>query len=425
MTQIDWTRCEQREIALVLCCSRTHMDTSGQELLQSLVQSGIDWPKVAALAVGHGIVPLVLQNLATHCAASVPSLQREQLKLHRLAIASWNLYLTQALLRVLTILNSEGIRALPFKGPTLAAAIYGNLAGRQSSDLDILVDEHSVDRVYRLLCIHGYSCELTSAQQKAARRRHYHYAFQCGEGTARVEIHWALSRRYWRFGVAYDDLWARRISVIVAGTPVETLAYEDLLLALCIHGTKECWCVLKWISDVAELLSIHPNMKWDELLAEARTARAVRVLFLGVTLAHDLFGAALPDEIFDKSRGDAVVQRVALQIQSQIRCGDTTWSRGIDPHTYYIEMRERLQDRVRYCLFGYLIEACSPTAAPPSCVAALLQLSRPTIYDDAWGRLPRHLRVFYRAVRLVRLIVQHGQRLCGLVAKDVIGTLST
>ncbi|HEY3839236.1 MAG TPA: nucleotidyltransferase family protein, partial [Bryobacteraceae bacterium] len=56
-----------------------------------------------------------------------------------------NMTLTAELFRILGLFNKSGIEVIPFKGPTLAVAAYGDLSLRMFADLDILVSEQDLD----------------------------------------------------------------------------------------------------------------------------------------------------------------------------------------------------------------------------------------------------------------------------------------
>ena len=47
--------------------------------------------------------------------------------------------LTRELARIMACLENHSVDAIPYKGPALAQAIYGDVAMRQFSDLDILI----------------------------------------------------------------------------------------------------------------------------------------------------------------------------------------------------------------------------------------------------------------------------------------------
>jgi hypothetical protein len=57
---------------------------------------------------------------------------------------------------------------------------------------------------------------------------------------------------------------------------VMALVGEDLLLILCAHGAKHLWMALGWICDVAELLRVHRDMNWPDILEEARSRLSAR-----------------------------------------------------------------------------------------------------------------------------------------------------
>ena len=96
------------------------------------------------------------------------------------------------------------------------------------------------------------------------------------------------------------------------------MAPEDLLLILCVHGAKHYWSKLGWICDVAELLRVHPGLKWTALLLQAKQLGGRRILFLGLFLAHVLLGAGLPEEVWKEINADPVVPWLAAKVQTRL-----------------------------------------------------------------------------------------------------------
>jgi len=76
--------------------------------------------------------------------------------------------------------------------------------------------------------------------------------------------------------------------------------------------------VLKWVCDVAELLRIHPAMDWEWVMKQARTSGVVRMLFLGLSLAHHLLGAVLPKDMEHRMQAAPVVHALAAQVRTQL-----------------------------------------------------------------------------------------------------------
>jgi hypothetical protein len=229
-----------------------------------------------------------------------------------------------------------------------------------------------------------------------------------------VEVHWAFTRRYWPFPFDFACLWAHRTTISLEGTTVGIFSPEELLLILCVHGTKDRWAALKWVCDVAELLRIHPAMDWGRVMEQARTSGGIRTLLLGLSLAHTLLGADLPKDVEHRIQAAPVVHALAMQVRTQLcaRLNGLPWKN--DWHTFHLRVRERVQDRVRYFLFGYLRKCCQRLFSFP-------QLITPNAQDHALLPLPPQCAFFYYLFRPVRLIVVHGLRLVTFLFKHLAG----
>ena len=69
-----------------------------------------------------------------------------------------------------------------------------------------------------------------------------------------VEIHWAFMESFFGFDYEKEDVFGRSQVVSVHGKDVPTLSNEDLLIILCVHGSKHYWKRLSWIFDIAKLI---------------------------------------------------------------------------------------------------------------------------------------------------------------------------
>src|SRR5262245_10217965 len=112
------------EIELLLCCAQTCVDSERAQRIKNLLQEHLDWSYLVRTACQQGVMPLMYHSLKTLCPEAVPPSMFAQLRVLFLASASHNQLLTEELLRLLHVWQSHGIPAIPFKGPTLAAAIY-------------------------------------------------------------------------------------------------------------------------------------------------------------------------------------------------------------------------------------------------------------------------------------------------------------
>src|SRR5215217_8297440 len=166
------------EVELLLCCARCFGGWSTADETRVLLQKDIDWPYLLRLASRHRMVQLLFWHLNSRPEA-VPEVTLSELRGYFHENTRRNHLLVRELLKLLDLFDACSIRAVPYKGPTLAAVAYGNLALREYDDIDVLVHEQDVPKAKELLASIGYLPEyhLSSAQEVALLRHHYAQSF--------------------------------------------------------------------------------------------------------------------------------------------------------------------------------------------------------------------------------------------------------
>jgi hypothetical protein len=353
----------------------------------------MDWEYLVGQAHVHGMAPLLYWHLDAACSKVVPEVAFEHLRDHFYDNSLRNLFLTGELLRILNVFGSHGVPAVPYKGPALAASVYGNIALRQFIDLDVMVHRHDVLEAKEVLASLGYrpQYQLTRAQEAALLASQCEYAFTHEDEESTVELRWEITEHF-SFPLDTERLWERLEQVPLGGDNVPTLSPEDTLLILCAHGAKHLWERLGWICDVAELIRVHQNMRWEWMMAQAGALGGERMLLLGLFLASDLLGAALPNRILQRVHADPMVKVLAERITEQL-FGEASGLGGLFEQAYFhplhIKMRERLPDKIRYCVR-----------------AATTQ----TVEDWDLLPLPNFLFPLYYVLRPIRLTGKYGLR---------------
>ncbi|PZD73770.1 hypothetical protein C1752_01871 [Acaryochloris thomasi RCC1774] len=387
------------EMQLVLYCARTQLNDAIVDQLQQLLQQPLDWASVIEAAFTHRVVPLLYQALNTHASALVPAEILEELQQEFQDNQLDNLALTQELVQLLKLLAEHQIPAISFKGPLLATTVYQNLALRTFSDLDILVHPQHFGEARDLLFAHGYRSGMQHVYLLNSPRHEGKLVralgecpFQHPETLFCIDLHQRLvAGEFYHLSFTFDQIWYRLQTVSVLGAPIASLHPEDLLLYLCIHGAKDRWQRLSWVCDVAELVRLHDELNWADLVQKARWAGTEQMLLLGLVLARDLLAVELPDAIATLIKTDFRQQSLASQVRQQIIQGDddadltvNLWQRFI----FGFQLLERFDDRSR----------CSLTFVK--------NLLRPTPDDREFYPLPTWLSFLYPVVRLARLLSQ-------------------
>jgi hypothetical protein len=186
-----------------------------------------------------------------------------------------------------------------------------------------------------------------------------------------------------------DGIFSRAVLVTLCGRRVPTMAPEDLLLTLCIHGAKHGWSQLKWVCDLDRIIAANPELDWDFTFAHARLLRGERLLLLGLSVAAELLGTELPPEALARVREDGIAAELASSAARGFRLYSGGDGEPPASASTYLRSREDLRDRFAYC-FG--------------------MLTTPTLADWESLSLPDALFPLYYVHRPLRLAAERVRR---------------
>lgn len=348
--------------------------------------SELDWECLLASAEWHGVIPLLAAAVHDSDAGSVPDEITERVAEESNDIGRRNIYLVSELTTVLDRLDDHGVEALPFKGPALAAQVYGDVSWRPFADLDLLVPKRQADDVLEELLEAGYEPEqeLTASERDQFRRTEYHHTLSSPDGVYQVEVHWRVAPERFPYPFDYDAMRERGVSVEIKGRSIPTLAPEDHLLVCCLHGCRHRWEKLKWLVDVAAFAEHEAiAVDWPTVFAEARRLGIERMVALALALARNLLDADLPS--------DAAVALAAAPAVESLRREVDPFAHGassVDRLLFEARARDRRRDRCRH----YLRAALEPAPADfravslPATLFPLYYLVRPIRLAGVFAR---------------------------------------
>jgi hypothetical protein len=286
------------EASLLLACGRATVDPECAARIQALAEGGLDWPRLLALADRHGLRALLHRHLTRVCPERLPAAPLHALRDYVQKNSAFGVLFTGQLLQLLAALDEHGVEAMPFKGPALAQTLYGHVALRHFCDLDILVRERDVWRASAVLEGLGFVADfpIPPARRAACLRQDYVRLFRRDGGRTIVELHWGVARRSFAVRFDGDGIWPRLTSMSLQGRAVRMPADEDLLLMLCVHGSRHGWDKLEGLAAVAELVRRSPTLDWTSVWRRSETMHCRRMLAFALLLAHGLFDAPLVPE---------------------------------------------------------------------------------------------------------------------------------
>jgi Uncharacterised nucleotidyltransferase len=357
--------------------------------IRERIAAGIDFEMLADLAEAHGVRPAFLLTLAALSWEGVPEGIRAVLRRFQQTHLMRTLALAEEACRVGRLFSDAGIRFAVFKGPALAAYLYGDLSRRQYSDIDVIVPPEQTAKAEALLASLGYGNrqgDRTFRQAFLSFQRQYSFT-RPGFDFA-IDLHWHFSGRHVPFPLQPEEVWSSLVSIEVGACTVPSLSDADLALLLAGHGTKESWKSVAWVCDFAMLIDRKSDLDWAEVHRRAQRQRCGDAVLLGCAMAWDLLATPVPASLSAAVAGNARVERIAASLIASMREGLVHFPK-VKPNLLDIDLCERRIDRLR--LLASL--AVTPT---PSDYHAL--------------PLPRALWSTYYLIRPVRQVLKAVRR---------------
>lgn len=344
---INWSL----EFELLCYCAQTNPNSEQKRYIEQLTEAeNIDWNKLIELAFLHQVAPLLYYPLKRYLPKQIPQPILDAFDIYYQKHKSKNELLTQELLEILQALDEKKIIAVPFKGPLIAHQLYGDTALRSFRDLDFLIQEADISSVIEILKIRNYHVhyDLSVKQQKAFWQYAGQDIFHRQDKKISVEPHWAFAPTTLAIDICYAELFQRIERKNLKNVPIYSFTPEDTLIILCIHGSKELWGRLKWICDIAEFINAYPRLHWQTVLTRATQQGCLRMVYLGLLLAHRIFDSPLDKDVKQQLHRDKVTEKLAQRVCMQLASENI---KNIDVYqltTFRWLMRERWRDRRHY-----------------------------------------------------------------------------
>lgn len=384
------------EIDLLLACARKGRREELAKSIATAVAQDLNWEVFTRLVRRNAVLPLVFTNLLKEERGVLPdevrSMISEALKHH----TETNMFLTSQLFHIVKIFESAEIPLLPFKGALLSIQAYGSPSLRMYGDLDLLVQPKHLNDAIQLLQKSGYQ-PVTSVSwlQKSnwyiSSQKDVHFVDE-SKSTV-LELHWKLSGSHFGLPKEMNRLWDRLESVTLAGTEVPNLSFNDLLIYLCLHGSRHSWERFGWICDIYYLLTTRDEIDWTSIIAESKRLGCENVVALGLKLVNEFFEYPIPNVVIDSTTQSPVYDEIVREVRDRIFRPESVQVELPDRYAYHLKLKERRLDRwklhVHYLSWYLRI------------------IMRPNRMDREVLRLPRLLYPAYFVTRPIRLAYRY------------------
>jgi hypothetical protein len=283
---------EKRLLTLLSYASRkgsSRLPCSSEER----IWSEEDWEAIAAKARRFGLAPLLYHRIKLREPdIVVPPQVVRKLRDDYLFIAAANMRRFHAAKPALEALKAAGVPTIVLKGAYLAEAVYGNLALRPMSDVDLLVHREDLGNADAALATAGLSArEFHISPPEDEIEFHY----QDAAARVMIEVHWEMTKPDYPFRLDVGPLWESAVPARIAGVDVLALSPEDLLIHIGLHAAIHRFAFgPRPLCDLAEAVS-RLAVNWDLLGKRAWNAGVGRAVWLLLALTAELFQATIPE----------------------------------------------------------------------------------------------------------------------------------
>jgi Uncharacterised nucleotidyltransferase len=334
------------ESELLVWCARTVVTDELKTYIRQRMQEPLDWALVLDLARYHGVGPLLYRTLSMLCSDLVPVESLTQLRQRTQAGALLNRLLVQELVVLCEAFAAHGVPVIPIKGAILAASAYGDLTLRDFNDMDLLVPKRSIADAQTVLLALGYEKKDPSTEPSGTDHEEGPYHVFIKKRTLfRVDLQWMMADQHFVFQLDRPEFWQHRTAVPLANKTVHGLTPEDLLIVLCVHGSKHAWEALKWVCDVAELIRAHDQLNWDRIFSSASTWRCRRLVYMGLSLAHRVLDAPLPEAVLARLSADSDVQMFSHRMPSTLLADRRVGVNEAQAVAFYFSLKDSWWER--------------------------------------------------------------------------------
>lgn len=293
-----------REDSLLLYCCRIKNG-------DPLEIRDIDWNIFLEKARNEGISPLVfsrLPGLAEHY--DIPEYLAEELKKDYYLSATKNALIFEELKKVLGLFNQSKLQVIVMKGAALAETIYGNLALRPMSDVDLLVKKENLYQVDELLKELNYfpsdrsldDVDFTSTYLTTLDYR------SSAKNSPSFHIHWhfvnsTIPNESYINHIKMEDIWRDAVKTNIADIETWTMAPHHLLIHLSEHALRVTHSLsrLSYFCDIDRAINYYgKGLDWNLLVQDTLRFNLNKMVYTTLYFSAYFIKAEVPEDVLLK-----------------------------------------------------------------------------------------------------------------------------
>ena len=310
MNQLVERNLTQEELFILLCC-RNVTTVESIHAINDLITKKLDWDFILSMVHLHGIAGIIHVTLSK-CSnrGYVPDYLLKKLETTNRGNALRNLLYSNEFKKIVTNFNRANIRTIPLKGIEFVHSIYAhNIALRDLTDIDILVEKVNVPRAEKILVDMGYKTKKTGYRYSLL---HFHSIFWRSRGKFPIiiELHWDVDFPDSPFNIDIAECWKRSQEISNGKIHYYEFSIEDSIIfnsfqiLRTITKKPDAVMSLKYFCDIANIIAKSGDrISWDCIIKRSQKYNVLRPVTLVLLLVQELFGVkAIPPVVVEALR---------------------------------------------------------------------------------------------------------------------------
>jgi hypothetical protein len=316
-------------------CRSAFADGSAAEL-EPLARS-VTWDRFVKVAARHRVQALCWHGLEP-IHDLIPSDIADDLRLKAAGIVESNLRIAAESARLLALFNSAGLPLLFLKGLSLDALAYRSPFLKMGWDIDLLIAQERLQEAALLLRTAGYASTTPKSdgvelQQWHNRRKES--VWRHATNGIHLDLHTRLADHPALLSKVGIDS-PTQIVTIAKGIELPTLARDELVAYLTVHGASSAWFRLKWITDLAALLHGERANEIERLYECSQQLGAGRAAGQALLLGERLYAIDIGERLHGQLYSDPIIGWLAELAWRQIARISEPTSRPLGTATIHL-----------------------------------------------------------------------------------------
>ena len=296
LQQLKNTYSNERVILVLL--ARLHFNTvTLPEVNDFIANHTIDWALAHKLCKAHGVRPFIYYIIKQHNISTIPAFENRLQKNYNISRYK-NLRLAITTSKLINDFKEKGIKIIPYKGTVFGHSYYPDIALRESSDIDFLIDINDVKAVEDYFISNNYSPKTTIPR---GYLNYYKTFFKDivyqtpGDDAFSVEMHWRLMEHFSGSYPGYQFFIPHLENYTLGGLHANKLSPTyDMLVVISNHFVKDMSIKFKYLVDIACLIQKENSTIDKNVVFETAVKYGfMKKLEMGLALTESLLGVSL------------------------------------------------------------------------------------------------------------------------------------